>query len=350
MRRGPLLLAAALVSVRTLGTAPAHAEGTAALPALSAEALFAEGRQLMDANELDRACERFKESDRLDPAVGTLLNLARCEKKRGRTASAWLAYREAAARAHDAGETERERVARAQADALAGTLPRLRLDVPDAARTPGLELRIDGAGCPSTLWNTSLPLDPGVHTLVAAAPGFERWTVEFELTARNELDAAVPPLAPLAEPAPPRVLPPARAAHAAPAPAKSRPPDVSRGPVSSNASPWRTMGLVSTGVGAALLAAGIGLAVDAKHLDARSREGDHCDASGCDATGLDLNHRALRTASSATALSIAGATLLAGGITLTLVARTRTPARSRASSAPVLSAWLGRDVGFRATW
>ncbi len=39
------------------------------------------------------ACEQFRASDKLDPEVGTELNLADCEEKRAHLASAWELYR-----------------------------------------------------------------------------------------------------------------------------------------------------------------------------------------------------------------------------------------------------------------
>ena len=63
---------------------------------VSAEALFREGRAAMSRGEHALACQRFAESQRLDPAAGTLLNLGECKERLGKTASAWQHYREAA--------------------------------------------------------------------------------------------------------------------------------------------------------------------------------------------------------------------------------------------------------------
>src|SRR5262245_37563455 len=55
------------------------------LDAAAAEALFREGRQLMDSGAIAQACVKFEESLRLDPALGTMLNLAVCEERAGNT-------------------------------------------------------------------------------------------------------------------------------------------------------------------------------------------------------------------------------------------------------------------------
>jgi hypothetical protein len=71
-----------------LVTRSAHAQNPAA-----AEALFEQARSAMAAGSYDIACARFRDSDKLDPAVGTRFNLADCEEKRGRVATAWSLFR-----------------------------------------------------------------------------------------------------------------------------------------------------------------------------------------------------------------------------------------------------------------
>src|SRR5260221_14649709 len=59
----------------------------------AADALFDSARASMAKGDFAAACEQFRASDKLDPAVGTELNLADCEEKRGHLASAWELYR-----------------------------------------------------------------------------------------------------------------------------------------------------------------------------------------------------------------------------------------------------------------
>ena len=60
----------------------------------AAEVLFQEGRDAVQRGNWPLACSKFRESERLDPGVGTLMNLADCEEKIGRLASAWERWRE----------------------------------------------------------------------------------------------------------------------------------------------------------------------------------------------------------------------------------------------------------------
>src|SRR5690349_9072722 len=66
----------------------------AAAPAIADEstaraaALFKEGREAMVHGNAATACPKFAESQRLDPAAGTLRNLALCEEAIGELAKA----------------------------------------------------------------------------------------------------------------------------------------------------------------------------------------------------------------------------------------------------------------------
>jgi tetratricopeptide (TPR) repeat protein len=59
-----------------------------------ADVLFNDARAAMAVKKFDVACEKFRESNRLDPAVGTLFNLANCEAQRGQLVTAWTLYRQ----------------------------------------------------------------------------------------------------------------------------------------------------------------------------------------------------------------------------------------------------------------
>jgi hypothetical protein len=194
-----------------------HAHGTRFAPALAlvlwangveaqthdaagAEWLFREGRTLMKQGDLAAACPKLAESLRFDPAVGTLMNLAECEERQGRTASAWQRWGTAADQL-PAGDRRRT-TALTRARKLEALLPRL--TVVTNARLPDLEVSRDGVVLGSGSLGVPLPVDPGLHLIVVAAPG--RTPRSYELAVGNGEQHVVvvepgPPVAPIAAPA-----------------------------------------------------------------------------------------------------------------------------------------------------
>ena len=164
------LLSALLVGSTLAVAVPAQAQ--TANDKASADALFDEARRLMEAKRFAEACPKLADSQRLDPAVGTLLNLALCYKQNGQTASAWSTYREAAAQARTAQQADREELARTEAAAMEKDLTRLVIEVsPEARAVSGLEVKRDGAVVPPGLWGIAAPVDPGVRSIDVTAPG-----------------------------------------------------------------------------------------------------------------------------------------------------------------------------------
>src|SRR5689334_19349942 len=106
MVRGPLF---ALTLLAATWAADVRAEGG---DRVAAESVFQDGKRLMAAGKYAEACPKFETSQRLDPGVGTLLNLADCYEKVGRTATAWATFLEAASGSKAAGNAAREKAAR----------------------------------------------------------------------------------------------------------------------------------------------------------------------------------------------------------------------------------------------
>src|SRR4051812_10965301 len=61
-------------------------------PRWSAESAFQDGLRLMKAGNFSDAARRFEQSQSLEPASGTLINLAYCDRQLGKLASAWFDY------------------------------------------------------------------------------------------------------------------------------------------------------------------------------------------------------------------------------------------------------------------
>src|SRR4051812_10257047 len=59
-------------------------------------ALFDEARRLMADGKFAEACPKLEESQRMDPGIGILFNLGDCYEHLGRTASAWISFRDVA--------------------------------------------------------------------------------------------------------------------------------------------------------------------------------------------------------------------------------------------------------------
>ena len=145
----------------------------------TARVLFEEGRKLIAQKQFTEACPKFEESYRLDSAIGTLLNLADCWERTGRTASAWARFLEVAELTKRLGQVDRERLARARATALEPRLSKLRVEV--SSPPTGLELSRDGTPFGAAQWGMDVPIDPGSHTLEAKAPGRKPWTTVVDV-------------------------------------------------------------------------------------------------------------------------------------------------------------------------
>jgi hypothetical protein len=147
-----------------LATAAAHAQGRD--PA-AAETLFQEGRDAMQRGDHSVACAKFRESQRLDPGVGTLMNWADCEEKLGHIASAWERWHEAMDLAHDG---DRIAYARHRAALLDSRVPRLAITLSGASRERARVVR-DDVELGSVSLGSPLPVEPGAHVIRVIADG-----------------------------------------------------------------------------------------------------------------------------------------------------------------------------------
>jgi hypothetical protein len=167
----------------------------------TARALFAEGRRLAATGDYAAACPKFEDSYRLDPGIGTNFNLADCFEHIGRNASAWARFMDVAAATRAAGQTEREKVARARAQALEPRLARLVIVV--SQPTVDLAVRRDGTPVGEASWGVAVPIDPGTHVIEASAPHKLSWSSTAQVPqAPGDVRVEVPELA-IVPPEPP---------------------------------------------------------------------------------------------------------------------------------------------------
>jgi hypothetical protein len=245
---------------------------TNASDAAIAQSLFEEGRKLMNEKKFPEACPRLERSYKLDPAPGTLLNLAVCHESIGKTATARSEFQDSLAMAKRDNRRDRLTFSQQHLKGLEGKVSTL--TVTDATRASGLEWRLDGVKVGVESFGIALPIDPGTHTIEATAPGKQLWKTTVEVTRDGEtktldipalVDAPVPKELP--QPPPPLTTVVAR----------------SRGP-----SPWIwfTIGVGVLGFGALGLGGGEALVT---WNDRTKNCGIGGDANACNQTGIDAD-------------------------------------------------------------
>ncbi len=208
MRRLPSACAVLFVLAASSTAVPVRADqpGPSSGKNAAAEELFAQGRALLDAGRFGEACAKLAESERLDPAAGTLLNLADCFEKNGQTASAWATFKDAERAAAARQRPDWERLAGKRAKALEPKLSRITLTVPDAARVSGLAVSLNAVHVEAAAFDTAIPVDPGAVVVSASAPGRQPWAAQVDVRADGDKVAiTIPALA--VEPSTPRIAP-----------------------------------------------------------------------------------------------------------------------------------------------
>lgn len=200
------VLLAGVVAVR-----PAAAD-----PEAEAVALFDQGIKDMKAGHLEKACSELQASLQLVKDSGTKGALARCYGRVGRSASAWLLWRELS----DTAPTAELRAdAAAQAGKLERRLPKYTIKL--AGPTPGLVVQVNGREVAVDV-PVAVPVDPGTVAVTAVGRDGDRattkpWSRDYTAVEGQTLAIEIPVLEPLpivppkdvrpARPAPPAIDP-----------------------------------------------------------------------------------------------------------------------------------------------
>ncbi|NUP08918.1 MAG: hypothetical protein HOW73_22955 [Polyangiaceae bacterium] len=304
----------------------------------AAETLFQSGREAIAQGDAAGACPKFEASQRLDPALGTMLHLADCYERIGKTASAWALFEEAASLAESLGQRPRAKIAKERASALDKKLSRVTFRVPAESRIEGLRIQVESVMLPAESWETSMPLDPGEHVVVATAPGYVEWkqTLSIEPEATQTLEIPSLRVTPTVQPMPAPVI-------EQPAPPRADVvKDDGRGRLQ------RIAGIVTGSVGLATLVAGGVLGIQA--LSANDQSLSECrpdDPTLCNTTGVELRSDAEGFALGSTITFVTGAALVATGVVVFVTA----PSSDAEPSKPALA--FGASPGgasLRGTW
>ena len=134
----------------------------------AADTLFRKGREAAEKGDWATACPKFAESQRLDPAPGTLLNLADCEEHLGQLASAYEHFKTALETM--APNDDRIPFAKQHMAQVEKRVPHLTLnasaDLPASARVTKDDVQLGSAS-----FGLALPVDPGAHSIVVVVAG-----------------------------------------------------------------------------------------------------------------------------------------------------------------------------------
>lgn len=241
----------------------------------AADALFKEGREAFDKGDFARACPRFAESQKLDPAPGTLLNLAVCEARTGKLLSARQHLTELLPQLparDDRGPFAKDLLAKVDA-----RLGRLTLTL-----APGAPLETEvkdeqGAGTALPV-GVEIPLDPGEYSFVITAPGRPPSPLRITLAEGQREARAVSPL-----PAPVKATEPDK-------PVAAPPPE---GQEASGPRLRRTLGIAAGGVGVAAL--GVAAVTGVLLLNKKSEVDAKCIDKRCSPEGITLKEEAEKT-------------------------------------------------------
>jgi len=319
-----------MVGLLLFASSSAWAEPTPEDVALS-EALFREGKTLLQEGKFDQACPKLAESQRLDPAGGTLVTLGLCYEAAGKTARAWVVFGEALAAAERDKRTDRIKLTKEHIGTIEKRLSYLTIELaPEGIGTSEFTITRDGANVARAALGTASPVDPGKHIINVVATGVTPYTVEVEIGPEGDRKKVVIPTLvrilekpmeslPVEKTPEKRIEPPR---YVVPPPVKDKPTRAMH--------PGRIGALMFGGISVIALGSGAysGLYAKSLHDEALAL----CPASPCpNEKGIQQNKEAQKNADLSTGFIAGGLVGLAGSIVL-WVAFPNIPSPSETSS------------------
>lgn len=319
-RHVPMLFALAISLV------PCSAMADATDPA-AADALFQAGRAAMKSGDYDLARAKFAESQRLDPAPGTLLNLAQCEERLGKIATAVKNYKLAAD--SFAASDPRVAFARTRIAALSFRVPKLTIKLKPGA-PDGTQVVLGREERRAANLGTAQPVDPGEYVIVVSAPGRGETETTVVIKAGESRTVTV------------------AAGEAAEETDEPSEKDESSLSSDERKSRLRTIGYVAGGVGVVGLLAGTYYGLRSKSQDEKALETFNWATDTCkDQACVDWTDKSRTSAKISTVGFIGGGLLLATGIVLVIAAPSLAAPKAPKKVAVSVGGpgtWLGANV------
>jgi hypothetical protein len=318
LRRTRILTFGLALAAGAASASPAYAE-------TRADELFQEGRKAMKANDWPNALANLSQSYKLEPAPGTLLNVAECEMHVGKLALALEHFKQVEIALPQ--QDKRRNVAVERALSLAPRVPRLVVKLAPTAPAGTEVYRGDARVEPGA----TLLVDPGPVALRVTAPGRRERTLT--VTAKENETTSVTAEPEAADGAPVQPATPA----VSPPPSTVAPPPASDSGARTGSAPGsgkRTAGFVVGGIGVASL--GVGVVTGIMALGKASTVKDHCDPNlACDPQGVDAGSSG-KTLSLVSTITVA-AGLVGIGVGTFLVLTSKGKSVPTTAIAPVIS-------------
>lgn len=265
-----------------------------------ADALFHAAQIAMQKGQISEACAKFAESQKLDPANGTMLNLAICHEKEGKYGSAYKELQELLGilgTSKNPDDRERARLANEHLKIVEKKLSRVTFDV--SLLPSDATLTLDDGKVADTA--AAVIVDPGPHTVEVTAPGKKPAKKTFEVSEPGTTTVKLDALEDVAPPPKPAAPPP---------PATEK--DEARAP-----SFWTGQRALGAGlVGVGLVGVGVGSFFGLDTFEKRDARDPHCRDTICDAEGMRLHEQATFSATISTIAFGAGAAALVVGTIL----------------------------------
>ena len=282
----------------------------------NADQLFQKGKKLLAEKRYKDACATFEKVDRIEPAIGAKLNVAKCYEEWGKLGQAYRWYSDAERMANDTKDRRAPKIKELMI-ALDPDVPKLTLHVTpaEADRAAGA-IALDGARVPDAQLEVAFRIDPGPHEITYTNPAGKRITKTIPVGRgdQSELTLELPKQGSNIKPPPVEQQPTTTVAD-------------TPTPTSTSPDPGRNRRLIGLSLGGAGVL-GVGIA-SILTLSARSSYKDalasHCmgQTDLCDDEGLDTTRAARTRANVATAITVVSVAAIAGGAFLYFTAPKR---------------------------